>query len=423
MNNPKKISWINVTLQEIVDERKNSIKRGPWGGSLKKEFFVKKGYKVYEQKNVIYQNFKIGNYYINEQKFQELKDFELFPGDLVISCSGTFGKIAIVPEKIEKGIINQALLKISFDNKKIIIPYIKYLFQSEHIQKQFFGLTHGSAIKNIVSVSIIKKMKFEIPPLLEQQKIAYILSKVDELIQKIEQIIEQTQRLKKGLMQRLLTKGIGHTKFKKTELGEIPEEWQISNLMEYTTKIGSGITPRGGSKVYQSTGIPFIRSQNVHFDGLHLEDVAYISEKIDNEMKNTRIQPFDILLNITGASIGRCTFVPEELKHGNVNQHVCIIRPKKEIDPIFLTIFLSSNSGQKLIHSTHHGLSREGLTFSQIAEFSIPIPSIYEQKQIVRFLRSINSVIKYYNSFKNNFIDIKKGLMQQLLTGKIRVKV
>jgi type I restriction enzyme, S subunit len=284
-------------------------------------------------------------------------------------------------------------------------------------------LTHGSAIKNIVSVSIIKKMKFEIPPLLEQQKIAYILSKVDELIQKIEQIIEQTQRLKKGLMQRLLTKGIGHTKFKKTELGEIPEEWQISNLMEYTTKIGSGITPRGGSKVYQSTGIPFIRSQNVHFDGLHLEDVAYISEKIDNEMKNTRIQPFDILLNITGASIGRCTFVPEELKHGNVNQHVCIIRPKKEIDPIFLTIFLSSNSGQKLIHSTHHGLSREGLTFSQIAEFSIPIPSIYEQKQIVRFLRSINSVIKYYNSFKNNFIDIKKGLMQQLLTGKIRVKV
>ena len=210
------------------------------------------------------------------------------------------------------------------------------------------------------------------------------------------------------------------SKFKKTKIGEIPEEWQIGKLREYTTKIGSGITPRGGNKVYQTTGIPFIRSQNVHFDGLHLKDVVYISDKIDNEMKNTRIQPFDVLLNITGASIGRCTFVPKELKHGNVNQHVCIIRPIKEINPIFLSIFLSSNTGQKLVHSTHHGLSREGLTHSQIAEFSIPIPSLKEQQKIASILSNVDELIQKTEQIIEQTQRLKKGLMQRLLTKGIR---
>jgi len=113
--------WVNIDY--IAKNEKNSIKRGPFGSSIKKEFFVKYGYKVYEQKNIIYNNFNLGKYYINENKFKELKDFEIKSGDIIISCSGTIGKIAIAPEHMEKGIINQALLKISLNNKIINTKY------------------------------------------------------------------------------------------------------------------------------------------------------------------------------------------------------------------------------------------------------------------------------------------------------------
>ena len=127
---------------------------------------------------------------------------------MLISCSGTYGKVAIVPDNIEKGIINQALLKISLNQKEILTPYFKYLLESEPIQKYFLGLTHGSAIKNVVSVAMLKRMKFALPPILEQHKINSIISKVDELIQITDQIIKQTQTLKMGLMQRVLTEGL-----------------------------------------------------------------------------------------------------------------------------------------------------------------------------------------------------------------------
>ena len=131
-------------------------------------------------------------------------------------------------------------------------------------------------------------------------------------------------------------------------------------------------------------------------------------------MKNTRTNPGDVLLNITGASIGRCTFIPSYLHRGNVNQHVCIIRPQREINSQYLAVFLSSEAGQKMVHSSHHGLSREGLTFSNIGSFSITIPKIEEQDKIVRILSSINKLVQIQNQSKISIQKLKKGLMQKL---------
>ena len=130
-------------------------------------------------------------------------------------------------------------------------------------------------------------------------KIGNILATLDELIQKTDQIIEQTQRLKKGLIQRLLTKGIGHSEYKTAHFYSnkisIPKGWAIIELKDFTTKIGSGITPRGGSKVYVRDGIPLIRSQNIQFDGLKLDDVAYITKDMHDEMSRTKLQNSDVL--------------------------------------------------------------------------------------------------------------------------------
>ena len=102
-------------------------------------------------------------------------------------------------------------------------------------------------------------------------------------------------------------------------------------IKDFTTKVGSGVTPRGGAEVYRSEGIPLFRSQNVTNEGLLLDDIAYISKEIHESMSSTRLRANDVLLNITGASIGRCYYLPKVFTEGNVNQHVCIIRPTSKV--------------------------------------------------------------------------------------------
>ena len=119
----------------------------------------------------------------------------------------------------------------------------------------------------------------------------------------------------------------------------MPETWVWTTIGELETFIGSGITPKGGKRVYVSEGIPFIRSQNVHPDGLRLLNVAYVTLSMHEEMKRTHTFPNDVLLNITGASIGRSAYIPEELPKANVNQHVCIIRTGGRLFPAYLSHF------------------------------------------------------------------------------------
>ncbi len=170
-------------LKDIVSNDKYSIKRGPFGSSLRKEFFVPLGFKVYEQKNVINDDFSIGNYYIDSNKFEELKAFQIRPNDILISCSGTIGKVAIVPANVEEGIINQALLKLSLNESIVLNDFFKVIFESNLTQQKL--VTPGSAMKNVSSVKHLKEVSFPIPSIDEQHSIlAYIDSlrgKVDAL--------------------------------------------------------------------------------------------------------------------------------------------------------------------------------------------------------------------------------------------------
>ena len=148
--------WITALLPDVVKNEKSAIKRGPFGSHLKKEFFVKSGYKVYEQQHAINNDFTLGRYYINEEKFQELKNFEVKEDDIIISCSGTIGKIAVAPKNIEKGIINQALLKISLNEDIMPREFFKYLFKFWMNKSEIES--HGSGMGNLSSVKSLKKL-------------------------------------------------------------------------------------------------------------------------------------------------------------------------------------------------------------------------------------------------------------------------
>lgn len=162
--------------------------------------------------------------------------------------------------------------------------------------------------------------------------------------------------------------------------------WPIDRIKDHARKIGSGVTPSGGAALYLDAGIPLLRSQNVHFDGLRLDDVAYIAEETHEEMIGSKLLARDVLLNITGASIGRCAFVPDEFGEGNVNQHVCIIRPSATINHKFLTYCLSSPWGQDQVFSGFTGASRQGLGQRDLGEIKVPLPPLPEQQRIAAYL-------------------------------------
>lgn len=161
--------------------------------------------------------------------------------------------------------------------------------------------------------------------------------------------------------------------YKQTEVGVIPEDWSQTTIQDIATKVGSGVTPTGGSKRYKEYGRPFVRSQNVGWGTLLLDDLAFIDEETHNGFPATELKLGDVLLNITGASIGRTTLADRRLVGGNVNQHVCIIRSDADnAIPKFINLLLLSALGQRQIGSFQAGGNRQGLNFSQINSIKLP---------------------------------------------------
>lgn len=169
------------TLPEIVKDDKNSIKRGPFGGALKKDDFVEEGYLVYEQRHAIHNDFEYAKYYITQEKYEDMIGFKVIPGDLIISCSGvTLGRIAEVPEDAKEGIINQALLKLSLNPHIMKNTFFIQQFRGEEIQDILFGFSRGSGIPNMPSMSEVKAVKFICPPLELQKEYCSFVRQTDK---------------------------------------------------------------------------------------------------------------------------------------------------------------------------------------------------------------------------------------------------
>ena len=198
--NPKR--WDTKVIEEITKKEKYSIKRGPFGGALKKEIFVNEGYLVYEQYHALNNDFTFGRYFIDEKKFQELKAFEVHENDIIISCSGVYlGKLAIVPKNSKKGVINQALLKVSLDESIMKNIIFTNIFTNPNFKKKFFGYSIGSGIPNFPPMSDFKKFEFIVPPIELQNKFASIREKIEEQKSLYEQELKKLEENFQALLQ------------------------------------------------------------------------------------------------------------------------------------------------------------------------------------------------------------------------------
>lgn len=373
--------------------------------------------------------------YIDEETNEALKRSQLAENDILIVIAGaTIGKVAILQKESLPANTNQAVCFIRL-NVNENYKFIWYYLQT-HFIKQMISLDSVQSAQPNLSMEKIGNFITPYPSVLEQSQIAHYLDRktaiIDRLIAQKRGLIALLQEEKAAMIQNAVTKGIDTegVVFKDSGvewLGEIPRHWKITNLRYIVTKIGSGVTPSGGASVYKLEGIPLLRSQNIHFEGLKLADVAYVTEEIDESMSNSRVESGDVLLNITGASIGRCFYIDDNFGRGNVNQHVCIIRPIEQlVKTKFLYYVLRSNLGQSQIDICQTGSNREGLNFEQIKTFVLGLPSIEEQVAIVHHIEGqslkLNGTIERIEQEVRLLKEYRVALISEAVTGKIDVR-
>ena len=365
---------------------------------------------------------------------EEKNKLKLCKGDLLVSEGGDVGRSSLWNEEIEGCYIQNSINRIRARedaDTRFLFYWMYFIKHADYIDM----ICNKATIAHF-TVEKVEATPCVYPPLEEQNQIAAFLdketTKIDTLIDKQEQLITLLEEKRQAIISHVVTRGLNpNVKIKDSGiewLGEVPEHWTVTKLGYIANKIGSGKTPRGGGKVYLTEGILFLRSQNVHDTGLILKraETVYISEEMDSEMSATRVRPGDILLNITGASIGRTCIVPANFPRANVNQHVCIIRVPKNLQ-YYLSYFLKSVFVKSQIDAFQNGASREGLNFEQISKIVLCFPSSSAEileivSRLQNDLRTIDQLLARTESAINLLKERRTALISAAVTGKIDVR-
>jgi type I restriction enzyme S subunit len=278
-------------------------------------------------------------------------------------------------------------------------------------------------------------MPLILPPLQEAIQIGRFIKSFDEHVTRLlrakQQLIALLNEQRQAIVQRAVTRGLDPDASLKPSgmdsLGDVPSHWDRISLRHLGTKFGSGVTPTGGAAVYTASGALFLRSQNIHFDGLRLNDVARVPMSVHESMSGSQVHAHDVLINITGASIGRVCTTPEGLGPTNVSQHVCIIRPKRDrIIPEYLANFISSRSIQDEIRVSQEGASREGLTLNALKALPVLVPPIEEQRRICRAIEiqvgEIRNAITVATREIALIREYSTRVLSDVVTGKLDVR-
>jgi type I restriction enzyme S subunit len=346
-------------------------------------------------------------------------------GTLTMICSGNVG----VPSFLAvDACIHDGFLAFPEVSDECSVDFLYYIFDS--LRSKFYSsATHGGVFTNLTT-SIIKDFEIALPPLPEQQKIAEILSTVDEKIEVIDEQIKQTQELKKGLMQRLLTKGIGHTKFKDSPLGEIPESWEVVPIYNLRNK-GDKYSFTGGpfgsdlkSEHYTDSGVRVIQLQDIGEGHFIDKSRIYVSEEKADDLKSCNIYPNDIIL-AKMAPVARCCKVPHtEDRFVMCSDGIRLSVDRNKFDNEFIFQALNSKYFRDAAEAKSTGTTRARIGLSDLKAIPLAVPNnIQEQQKIAEILLIIDKKVEVLQNKKHQYKILKKGLMQQLLTGKIRVKL
>jgi len=336
----------------------------------------------------------------------------IFPKDtvLVAMYGATAGQVGIL--RFEAA-TNQAVCGI-FPNPQFVPEFLFYFLLSK--KDELVAQATGNAQPNISQIKI-KNTEVPVPPLPEQRRIVGILNEAFEGIATATANVEKNLHNARTLFE-------SHLQSVFTRRGK---GWVENKLESVTTKIGSGATPRGGEESYKAEGISLIRSLNVHDLGFKYAKLAFLDDSQANELLNVEVQPRDVLLNITGASVARCCIVPEDVLPARVNQHVSIIRPiADKLNPGFLHYLLISKPYKEQLLQTGEegGSTRQAITKAQIQDFSVEFPTTLKEQQTIvakldAMLAETQRLASVYERKLAALAALKKSLLHQAFTGQM----
>ena len=399
---PKEWEVVRLGDKEVAEIRKgksiNEINRFDNVAFIPMEFVPDTG---------IFVNFEI-------RSIKDVKSFTYCEkGDLLlakITPSLENGKQGIVPDTVPNGFALTTTEVFPIVCSGIERLFLFYVLKHSKFRNKIIASMTGTTGRQRATKISVQNLLLPLPPLPEQRKIAEILSTVDEAIEKVDEAIAKTERLKKGLMQNLLTKGIGHKEFKDTEIGRIPKEWKVVRLKDAEEmKLIMGQSPPGKSYNRKGEGIPFIQGK-AEFGSIYPSPVLWTSQP-------TKIaEEGDILISVR-APVGEVNICPYRLCIG---RGLAAIRIRKGSNMFYFYWF---QKVRQHIEKIGKGSTFKAITKNELTNLFLPFPPLPEQKKIAEILSTVDKRLELLKNKKEKLKRIKKGLMNDLLTGKRRVKV
>lgn len=354
----------------------------------------------------------------------ESKSVRVVPGDVIMSICATIGKPVIVDMDacIHDGFVVFKDLNPEVDNE-----FLTYWL---NMKEGYFNSLGQHGIQKNLNTSIINNTLIKLPTLKEQQKIAEILSSVDAAIEKTEQVIAKTEEVKKGLMQQLLTKGIGHTEFKDSKVGLIPKSWHLIDFIGVAdSNIDYSFTggPFGSdlkSEDYTENGVRIIQLQNIK-DGYFNDDYKiFTSEEKANKLKSCNIYSGEIIIAKMADPLARACLVPDkDSRYLMASDGIRLSIDKCKFDTDFVLYSINSIYFRNQAEEVSTGTTRLRIGLSALKKLQFKVPPLEEQKRIASIILSFDNKIKSEQEKLIKLKECKKGLMQQLLTGQVRVKI
>ena len=318
--------------------------------------------------------------YISEDTFKRLNCTEVFPDDILISrLPEPVGRGCIIPDIGERMITAVDCTICRVNEKLIDRKYFCYFLESNTYKTQLEQHVTGTTRKRI-SRKNLSGVEIDIPEQAKQKEIVYKLDRVKKIIRNYNGELDLLDEAVRARFVEMFGNPVTNDML-----------WNIDVLKDICTKIGSGSTPRGGKESYIDEGISLIRSMNVHNAYFEYKDLAHITLDQAEKLNNVVVEYDDLLFNITGASVARCCVVPSDVLPARVNQHVCILRCREKINPIFLQgLLVNENYQGKLLQIAKSGATREAINKQQLESLEIMIPPLELQNQFASFVEEID---------------------------------
>ena len=334
---------------------------------------------------------------------ENLKDYELYENDLLISLTGNVGRVALLSKEMLPAALNQRVGCIRIRDKNLLISYLFTFLNSDKFESDCIYSARGIAQKNM-STEWLKNYLIPLPPIEVQIKIANNLNTCAKIIKKHNKQLNNFDLLIKSRFIEMFGDTV-----------ENPKQWIIEKLKSLTSKIGSGATPKGGRESYISEGISLVRSMNVYNGFFEYEGLAHITEAQAKELDNVTLQENDVLLNITGASVARCCILPKDVLPARVNQHVSILRTTEKLNPVYLSNLLISDTEQRVLLGIGGagGATREAITKTELESLDIPVPPLELQQQFADFVQQIDKSKFAVQKSLEKAETLYKSLMQE----------